>query len=178
MSFSLPHTIENKYGEKLTFLRMEGQRVFVEGFVAPQAGPAMHTHWRQDECLTVVSGKMAYQIAGQEPVHVEAGESILFKQGVPHRFWNAGDDTLHIAGWVDPAENFMFFLSALYDAFNAGENQRPELFAGAYLIRRYRGEYDLPEMPGFVKNVLMRVVYGIGSLLGKYRKFDNAPQPL
>ncbi len=178
MSFQFPHTIENKYGEKLTFLRMEGQRVIVEGFATPGAGPTMHTHLRQDECLTVVSGKMACQIAGQEPAYIGPGESAVFKRGTPHRFWNAGEDTLHITGWIDPADNLVFFLSALYDAFNAGQHERPELFDGAYLLRRYRGEYDMPEMPFFVKKVIMPIVYAIGSATGKYRKFSHAPRPL
>ena len=57
-----PLTIENKFGEKLIFKGVEktpqGERLLVENFVAPGCGPIMHTHYLQDECLTVVSGKL------------------------------------------------------------------------------------------------------------------------
>ncbi len=176
MSHQFPHTIETKYGEKINFLRMDGNRLLLEGFCKPMAGPGMHTHWRQDEGLTVVKGKIGYQILGEEPCYGGPGDSVTFKRGVPHRFWNAGEDELHITGWIDPAENVVFFLSTLYDALNRGEGNRPELFDGAYLTCRYRREYDAPEIPGFVKNVIMPVTYAIGLLLGKYRKFKDAPK--
>lgn len=178
MTYQLPHTIENKYGEKLTFLRMEDNRVIVENYVQPNAGPPMHTHLLQDESLTVVRGKMGYQTPGQEAQYAGPGETVLFKRGTPHRFWNAGDEELHCTGWVDPVDNFVFFLSTLYDALDRGENHRPELFDSTYVSWRYRREYDMPEIPGFVKKVVFPVVYGLGLALGKYRKFQDAPKPL
>ncbi|MBK7939091.1 MAG: cupin domain-containing protein [Lewinellaceae bacterium] len=178
MNNQLPLTIENKYGEKLTFLRLEGNRVLIEDFVQPNAGPPMHVHFLQEECLTVVSGKMGYQSFGQEPQYANPGETVLFKRGDAHRFWNAGNDVLHCTGWVDPVNNFVFFLSGIYAAINRGKNQQPEIFDGAYLAWRYRREFDLTEIPVFVKKVVFPVIYTIGCLLGKYRKFRNAPVPL
>lgn len=32
MKYQFPFTIENKYGEKIIFLRQEGNRVILEGF--------------------------------------------------------------------------------------------------------------------------------------------------
>jgi hypothetical protein len=60
---------------------------------------------------------------------------------------------------------------------NRGENKQPELFDAAYLTCRYSREFDTPEIPGFVKKVIMPVVYFIGRLTGKYRKFKDAPKP-
>ena len=178
MQHPFPFSIETKYGERINFLRMEGGKLLLEGFCTPMAGPGFHTHLRQDEGVTVVSGKIGYQILGEEPRYGGPGDSVTFKRGVPHRFWNAGDDELHITGWISPAENVVFFLTTLYDALNRGEDKRPELFDGAYLTCRYRREYDAPEIPGFVKKVVMPVAYFIGNLRGKYRKFESAPQPL
>lgn len=178
MQYQFPHTIQNKHGEKLTFLRMEGQRVIVENFVQPNAGPPMHVHFSQDECLTVVKGKIGYQIQGQSPQFAGPGETVLFKRGVPHRFWNAGDDVLHCEGWVDPAENLIFFLTSIYVAIDQGKGNQPEIFDSSYLGWRYRREFDMTETPGIVKKVIMPVTYFIGLLLGKYEKFKNAPQPL
>ena len=178
MQHRFPISIETKYGEKINFLGMEGERLLLEGFCAPMAGPGFHTHLRQDEGVTVVSGKIGYQILGEEARYGGPGDSVTFKRGVPHRFWNAGEDELHITGWIDPAENVVFFLSILYDALNEGEGKRPEMFGAAYLTCRYRREYDVPDMPGFVKKVIMPIAYFIGKVTGKYKKYNQAPQPL
>ena len=177
MQYQFPHTIESKYGEKITFLRMEGERLILEGICKPDTGPAMHVHLRQDESFTVVSGKIAYQILGEAPCFGGPGDTITFKRGQPHRFWNPGKEDLHIKGWIDPVENIVFFLSTLYDAMNRGKNHQPEAFDGAYLACRYKNEYDLPEMPGFVKHVMMPTLYFIGRVMGKYRKYIQAPSP-
>lgn len=67
MHNQFPFTIETKYGEKINFLRMEGDRLILEGFCEPMAGPGMHVHLRQDEGVTVVKGKIGYQILGKSP---------------------------------------------------------------------------------------------------------------
>ncbi len=177
MQYQYPFSIETKYGEKINFLGMEGDRLILEGFCAPMAGPGFHTHLRQDEGVTVLKGKIGYQILGQEPCYGGPGDSVTFKRGVPHRFWNAGEEELHIKGWINPAENVVFFLTTLYDALNRGEKNQPEIFDGSYLSLRYKREFDAPEIPGFVKNIIMPIVYRIGTLLGKYKKFEMAPKP-
>lgn len=180
--YSLPHTIETHHGEKLIFKGVEiedgEEKMIVENFIQPGAGPAMHVHFKQDESLTVVKGKMAYQILGQAPIYVQEGESVTFKRGVPHRFWNAGDNILNCIGWVKPAHSIVFFLTSVYNAINKSGTDRPETFDGAYLVTRYQSEYDLPELPGFVKKVIMPITVSIGKMLGKYKHFKNAPMPL
>ncbi len=178
MHYPLPHTIESKYGEKLTFIRMEGQRVIGENYVQPNAGPPMHVHLKQDEAMTVISGKIGYQIEGQAPQFAGPGETALFKKGVAHRFWNAGDELLHCAAWVEPADNFVFYITNVFDAINRGKNGKPELFDGAYLMWRYRSEFTMTEIPSFVRNTFIPLIYFIGSLLGKYEKFKDAPKPV
>jgi mannose-6-phosphate isomerase-like protein (cupin superfamily) len=82
---------------------------------SPGCGPLMHTHWLQDESLTVVQGRMGYQVAGQPEQFAGVGETVLFERGVPHRFWNADDrEVLRCQGWVKPANTLVFFLSSIY----------------------------------------------------------------
>ena len=182
MKITYPHTIENCIGEQLTFREVlqepDGDRVLVENFVQPGHGPVMHTHFKQDEMLEVVSGKMGYQLLGQEPKYAGPGESVLFKRGMPHRFWNAGEDVLNCTGWVKPANSIVYFLSALYAAQNKSGKSEPETFDGAWLMTRYASEYDLPGIPVIVKKGIMPFISFIGKLLGKYRKFGDAPPPL
>ena len=182
MNIVYPHTIQNCLGEKLTFVSVEtgpdGDKVLVENQVHPHSGPPMHTHFMQDEELTVVSGKLAYQVLGQEPQLADVGDSVLFKRGIPHRFWNAGDDALICKGWIQPANSIVYYLSAIYAAQNKSGKAQPEAFDAAYLLTRYAREYDMAEIPVFVKKVIIPITYLIGRLLGKYKHFADAPTPL
>lgn len=58
MKITYPHTIENCVGEKIIFHSIlqepDGDRVIVENFVTPGHGPVMHTHFLQEEELTVI----------------------------------------------------------------------------------------------------------------------------
>lgn len=182
MKFQLPHKIDNGQGQMMIFKEIihepDGDKVIVEGRCAANTGPTMHVHYKQDECLTVVKGKMCCQILGQDPAYYTEGDEVLFLRNTPHRFWNAGQDELVLSGWAKPANTIVFFLSALYEAQKKSGTDRPDAFDGAYLMVRYKNEYGLPELPPFVRNVIMPITYAIGMLLGKYKKFKDAPEPL
>jgi len=182
MEITYPYIIENCIGEKLIFREIQkepdGDRLLVENYVTPTHGPVMHTHWLQDESLTIIKGQIGYQVQGQPAQYANEGETVLFKRGVPHRFWNAGQEVLHCQGWIKPANTIVFFLSSIYAAQNKSGKAQPEQFDAAYLLTRYSSEYDLPEIPRFVKKVIIPITYYIGKLLGKYKHFKNAPEPV
>ncbi len=182
MKYNYPYTIDNGLGEKLIFREVvnesDGEKVIAENFVQPGAGPLMHIHLLQEEALTVISGEMTYQVLGQEPKIARAGETALFKRGVAHKFTNSGDTVLNCTGWLKPANTIVFYLSAIYDAQKKSGKPQPELFDAAYLMTRYKTEYDLPEMPFFVKKVILPIVCMTGKLLGKYDHFKDAPLPV
>jgi quercetin dioxygenase-like cupin family protein len=182
MNYQLPHTITNATGETLIFKQVvqepDGDKLLVENYVTPKSGPPMHTHFLQDEALTVVNGRIGYQVQGCQAQFAGVGETVLFKRGTPHRFWNAGEEVLHCTGYVKPANTIVFYLSAVYAAQNKTGTERPEKFDGAYLLKRYASEYEMAELPGFVKKVIIPITYYIGRLLGKYKHFKNAPEPV
>jgi quercetin dioxygenase-like cupin family protein len=177
----LPVTITNVHGEKLIFLGVvrtdNGEIVEVENELTPKAGPPMHTHWKQDESLTVISGKMGYQVAGEKEQFLSEGETVVFKKGTPHKFWNAGDTTLRCKGWVSPPDNIVYFLSEIYRSMNENGG-RPGTFDAAYLLNRYKGEYAMQEIPSFVQKVIFPITLFFGKLAGKHKKFKDAPQPI
>ena len=180
MNYDLPHIISNPIGEQLIFTSHDAltDTLYVESYCRPGSGPVMHTHLKQDECLTVVSGAIAYEIAGEATRFAGPGETVLFKRGVAHRFWAHGHDVLHCKGWIQPANSIVFFLSSVFAAQNKTNTARPESFDAAFLMHRYASEYDMPEIPGFVKRFIFPLQVSIGKLLGKYRHFKNAPLPL
>lgn len=182
MKIQYPHTIENGHGEKLVIQSIEhepdGDLVPGENWVQPGSGPPMHVHFLQDEGFTVVSGKIGYQMLGGPEQFAGPGETAVFKRGVPHRFWNAGDEVLHCTAWVKPADNFVYFLSAIFEAQKKSGKPQPDIFDAAFLLTRYKSEYDMLEIPGFVKKVVFPVVVFLGKLLGKYKHFADAPEPV
>jgi len=186
MKFTYPHTIDNGFGEEITFVQFiddeAGGMVEIENRVHPGAGPPMHVHFLQDESLTVVQGKIGGQIAGQEPIFCGPGETVTFKRGEVHRFWNAGEDMLICRGWAKPAYNLEYFLTEIYRSVKANGGKGPTAFDGAYLLTKYKTEFDLKEIPTFVKKVIFPITLLLGKLQGKHRKFDGAPnaykQPL
>ncbi|RDB05335.1 cupin domain-containing protein [Runella aurantiaca] len=182
MDYSLPQTIDNHLGEKLIFKRIlhepDGDVLIGENFVQPGSGPPMHTHWLQDEGFTVLKGRIGYQLAGKPKQYANVGESIVFKRGVPHRFWNDGSEVLHCEAWLKPANTIIFFLSSIFAAQNKSGKAQPEFFDASYLLTRYASEYEMNEIPYFVRNVVMPIAYRIGRLFNKYEHFKDAPEPV
>ena len=138
----------------------------------------MHVHFMQDECFTIKSGKAGYQTAGGEQKFASEGETFLFKRGVMHRFWNAGDTELVVNSWVKPAHSIVFFLSAVYAAQKKSGKHQPDQFDGAYLLTKYKSEYAMGDISPFVRNVIIPITYQMGKMMGKYKKFKDAPEPV
>ncbi|KAA9327064.1 cupin domain-containing protein [Hymenobacter busanensis] len=179
MKMTFPHIIENGLGEKLIFHALEhepdGDRLVGENFVVPGSGPPMHTHWLQDESLTVVSGKLAYQVQGQPVQYAGEGETVVFGRGQAHRFWNDGDTVLHCTAWIKPAHNFAFFITEVFASQRAAGRHQPEAFTGAYLLTRYASEFEMHDIPPFVKKAVLPATVLVGRALGKYTCFQDAP---
>lgn len=175
----LPLTITNTPEDTITFQRYytdeQGREtVAVENKTPPKAGPPMHIHYKQDESLTVVSGKMGIKEPGKPERFITVGETVTWSAGQPHKFWNAGDDTLHCTGWVTPVDSFVYLLSEIHKSVYAG-NGKPSLFDIAFLMRRYKSEFYMLEIPAFIQSTFFPTLVFLGRLLGKYKKYANAP---
>jgi mannose-6-phosphate isomerase-like protein (cupin superfamily) len=179
---SYPYTIENGAGEWLTFIRRVsepgGDRVEGENLVSPGSGPPMHVHYQQEEGFTVVQGRIGFQRPGQEPQFAGEGESVVFRAGEPHRFWNAGEKDLKCMAYIRPAHNAEYFLEAVFASQRNNGGRRPSLLDIAFLTRRYRTEFAMLEIPALVQRVVFPVLVAIGRLLGRYAKYADAPKPI
>lgn len=182
MPNSYPHTIDNGAGERLTFLRRvpgkKGERLEVENVVGPGSGPPMHVHHMQDEALTVIEGRIGYQTLGQPEKFAGPGESVAFKAGEAHRFWNAGTEPLRCTGYIEPADNVEYFLEQLYASQRSTGSERPNPLDAAFLSRRYRSEFQMTEIPPAVQRFVFPVMVAIGSITGRFKKYADAPAPV
>jgi len=177
-----PKTFDNGAGERLTFSariqEADGVRLVGDNLVAPGAGPPMHVHHFQEEGFTVVAGRLGYQILGYEPKFAGEGESVVFRAGEAHRFWNAGEDDLRCTAYIKPAGNVEFFLEAIFASQKRSGGHRPSIWDAAYLTRRYRTEFSMVEIPALVQRLVFPLIVGLGAVLGKYDRYADAPEPL
>ena len=181
-TYTYPHTIENGAGERLTFVRRvrdpAGDRLEVENLVKPGSGPPMHVHNYQEEALTVQQGRIGYQRPGEPPRFAGPGETVVFGSGEPHRFWNAGEEDLLGTGYIQPAANVEYFLTAIFESQRKNGGRRPDLFEAAFLSRRYRSEFWMAGIPTLVQRFVFPLVVTVGRLLGRYRRYAGAPEPV
>lgn len=179
ITMAYPVTIDNGHGEWITFLGREFrdgmEYIQVENQVSPGAGPPMHLHHQQYESLLILEGKMGVEVLGEEPYYVQEGDTATFAPGIAHRFWNAGETPLRCKGEIWPPHNIEYFLGEIFRSTRESANGRPETFDAAYLLRKYRSEFDMMGIPTFVKKVIFPLVVFIGKLSGKDRRFENAP---
>jgi hypothetical protein len=107
-----------------------------------------------------------------------SGRDGNFPGGEAHRFWNAGEEPLRCKGYIEPADNIEYFLGAIYESQKRSGGPRPDPFDAAFLTRRYRSEFSMVEIPAPVQQVVFPVQVAIGTLLGRYKKYADAPEPV
>jgi len=175
-------------GERLQLRRVlrAGQMCLeLKGSLPPrQDGPPLHVHYREHEEGTVIAGTLSAEVDGRV-IRVEAGGTARFPMGSAHRWWNDGDDVLVAEALVRPVVDFDLFLQAAFEVLNSGPANRPPLFYMAHLAWRHRKTQAALFPPRWLQAVLVPVVVGVGTLLGRYRGTDwpgcpagRSPAPL
>jgi hypothetical protein len=74
-------------------------------------------------------------------------------------------------------QSFSFFLHCLLHKISQGK-VNPKGLMALILMTRYASEYDIPGIPKFVKKTIIPLTYFVGKVLGKYKHFKNAPEPI
>ncbi|MBK7888427.1 MAG: cupin domain-containing protein [Bacteroidetes bacterium] len=127
----------NKNGETLIItgssIESKGTITTFEGMEEPGIGPPMHVHFKQEEMVKVIKGKMRIKTLTKE-FSLLPGEEYIFLPGEAHQFWNEGDDLLHYAGHVKPSHNYEYFIRQLYRSCNEANDDKPNPFDGAFLL--------------------------------------------
>jgi mannose-6-phosphate isomerase-like protein (cupin superfamily) len=135
---------------------------------AHRQGPPLHIHHFEDEEGVVTAGTLSAEIAGHL-LTFGPGEAVRLPHGVPHRWWNDGDQPLGFEGYVRPAVDLDRYLQAVFEVMNAGPPNRPPLFYLAHLTLRHRRTQTALVMPPLIQALVFRVVVALGAFLGRYR---------
>ena len=171
--------LENRHtGEILRMRRgrdAQGQIVLtLDGSLPPRAsGPPLHVHFREREEGIVKAGTLGAQV-GTEKIIVPAGGTAVLPAGIPHRWWNAGDDRLEFSGQVVPAVDLDRYLQAVFAVLNASPSGRPSIFYIAHVAWRHRHTQALAMPPRAIQRIVFPLILFVGRILGKYRG-DNWP---
>ena len=147
-----------------------------EGADVPGIGPPEHIHFLQEEKIRMVKGSIMVKTP-DGTMELKEGEEHVFPPGVPHQFWNNGTEPNRYAGYLKPSCNWEYIIEHVYASANAAGDVRPSPFDAAYLMTKYRTEIDLLVIPRPVKYIVFPILYVIGSLTGKFKKFGKAPSP-
>ena len=84
------------------FLVTGDDAALIEHELAPHAlGAPVHTHEHEDETSHVLAGTLGVELGG-ETLTLTAGDTLRKPRGVPHTFWNAGDEPVRFLEVVTP----------------------------------------------------------------------------
>jgi quercetin dioxygenase-like cupin family protein len=120
--------------------RTGGAVAVSEHDLAPrELGAPTHTHEHEDEISYVTSGRLGVQI-GDEVLIAEPGDTVFKPRGVPHAFWNAGDEPVRFLEIFTPS-NFQDYFAEIETILNVeGE---PDFEALGAVMARYGLSMDM-----------------------------------
>ena len=143
-------------------------------------GPVEHYHTGQEERFEVVSGVMHALVGGRE-VRLGPGERVVIPAGTPHRWWNGGQEELHVVAEVRPALQVERFFETIFGLARDGKTDADG--APSFLqIALFASAYDIwvPKPPRPLQRALFAVLAPIARLRGYrawYPEYSDPEEP-
>ena len=109
-----------------------------------QLGSPVHTHEREDEYSYVLSGRLTAQI-GDDVIEAGPGELVVKPRGIPHAFWNAGDEPVRFLELISPAGFEQYFFEF------AGPFNSQDAEAMGEVRERYRLDLRMETIPDLLE---------------------------
>src|SRR3954471_6741294 len=127
--------------------RTGGAFAVVEHDLAPRLlGAPAHTHEREDEISHVLAGRLGVQI-GDEVLEAGPGDTVVKPRGIPHAFWNPGDEPVRFLEMITPAGFEQYFAELEPILAVAGP---PDFEALGAVMARYALSMDMDSMPRLI----------------------------
>jgi mannose-6-phosphate isomerase-like protein (cupin superfamily) len=157
-------------GERLVFELTshdtDGEYTVFDTFVEPGGAVASaHVHPYQTETFSVIEGRLGVK-RGREKLELEPGDVALIDPGVPHKFWNAGDETLRFRAEVRPSLEFESLIETMFGLAADGKTNRKGMPGPLRLAVIAHHHFDVVRLP-VIPHVLQRLALVPGALLGK-----------
>lgn len=177
------HVIENPLsGERITInaAQADGSVLEWELVLAPGGRvPSRHAHPGQQECFTVLSGRMRFRVGGRR-LMAGPGEVVRVPAGTVHHFANAGRQPARVAVRTSPALRMRELLetaAALAQDQHAAGRRLPSLIDLALFMRDFEQEVRAPYLPAAPVRAVTRVLGRAARRLGldtRYRRIRGS----
>jgi quercetin dioxygenase-like cupin family protein len=148
--------IENPLsGERITILAgtdtdQDGGVLAWELVLAPGGRvPSSHAHPRQEECFTVLAGRMRFRVGGRKVV-AGPGQTVRVPPGTVHHFANAGRTPARVAVQTRPALSMQQLLqtaAAMAQDQHGAARRLPRPLDLALFMRDFEREVRAPYLP-------------------------------
>ncbi len=123
--------------------RTGGAFCLVEHPLPPRAlGSPVHTHKNEDEYTYVLEGRVGLQL-GDEVIEAGPGDLVFKPRGVPHAFWNAGDEPARMLEIISRA-GFEDYFRELAPLLAAPERDEPAM---GEVVARHELDIDFGTIP-------------------------------
>ena len=157
-------------GERLVFELTAhdtgGEYTLFDTYVEPGGSvAAAHVHPYQTETFTVLEGRLGVKRDG-EKLEFGPGEVAVIPPGTPHKFWNAGDETLRFRAEVRPALQFESLIETMFGLAADGKTNKRGMPSPLRLAVIADHHFDVVRLP-VVPHVLQKLALVPGALLGK-----------
>ena len=169
-------------GERLVFELTshdtDGAYTLFDTYVEPGGSVASaYVHPYQTEIFTATEGRFGVK-RGREKLELAAGEVAMIDPGVPHKFWNAGEETLRFRAEVRPSLEFESLIETMFGLAADGKTNRKGMPGPLRLAVVANHHFDVVRLP-VVPHILQKAALVPGALLGKalgYRPtYEAAP---
>ena len=151
---------------ELTSRDTNGAYTLFDTYVEPDgAVAAAHVHPYQTEIFTVVEGRLGVK-RGREKLELGPGEVAMIDPGTPHKFWNAGDETLRFRAEVRPALQFESLIETMFGLAVEGKTNKKGMPAPLRLAVIANHHFDTVRLP-FPPAAMQKLGLVLGAPLGR-----------
>jgi quercetin dioxygenase-like cupin family protein len=120
--------------------------------------PSSHAHPRQEECFTVLDGRMRFRVGGRR-ITAGPGDTVLVPPGTVHHFANPGPGPARVAVQTWPALSMLELLetaAAMAQAQHAAAHRLPSPVDLALFMRDFEREVRAPYLPTALVRAVVR----------------------
>jgi mannose-6-phosphate isomerase-like protein (cupin superfamily) len=162
--------VNPRTGQRMRFMPdATGEILRIDTVNPPGAVPEpTHVHPRQVSAAHVVSGRLRFVVDGVVR-DVGPGEDVTIPAGVPHRFFNPGDEDAVSIQEFRPAlrsEQFFRVLFALAERGELDESGMPSLMHLAVLVPAFADEIRVTRPPWLVQRVVFALLGPVAARRG------------
>jgi quercetin dioxygenase-like cupin family protein len=127
-----------------------------------------HIHRDADERFTVLTGKIGYILGGQNGI-LQAGDSADLPRGIPHDWWNAGDEEARVIVEIRPGTRMELMILTMFSLAREGKTNSkgmPNLLQLALISQEFEDVFQPLNPPVWVQRIVFGILAPIARLLG------------